>query len=186
MLKSLVRINMVVFASALHKHACSEQWPQRAPNTLRLPAMSSSAKKPARNTEKTEKAIPSLFLLESLRRVSRCAVLPHCRARSPEVRCFLQRAHVFLPLVEARRVVAQHSGGRRLFLRDSCSLAAKMKLRICYSCNIIFFPIFDSSMMLFHGCPFCPILITQTTLGIHYLALRRFSLKIPKIAMPLP
>ena len=186
MLKSLVRINMVVFASALHKHACSEQWPQRAPNTLRLPAMSSSAKKPARNTEKTEKAIPSLFLLESLRRVSRCAVLPHCRARSPEVRCFLQRAHVFLPLVEARRVVAQHSGGRRLFLRDSCSLAAKIKLRICYSCNIIFFPIFDSSMMLFHGCPFCPILITQTTLGIHYLALRRFSLKIPKFAMLLP
>ena len=84
MLKSLVRINMVVLASALHKHACSEQWPQRAPNTLRLPAMSSSAKKPARNTEKTEKAIPSLFLLESLRRVSRCAVLPHCRARQEE------------------------------------------------------------------------------------------------------
>ena len=146
--------------------------------------MSSSAKKPARNTEKTEKAIPSLFLLESLRRVSRCAVLPHCRARSPEVRCFLQRAHVFLPLLEARRVVAQHSGGRRLFLRDNCSLSAKMnltdrcqQLHFCKICNrfvdqswikllhmffffaqhIYIYSAFDSPMILFHGCNFCLI-----------------------------
>ena len=111
--------------------------------------MSSSAKKPARNTEKTEKAIPSLFLLESLRRVSRCAVLPHCRARQeesghakpPEVRCFVQKTQMFLPL-GARRLLSQHSGGCRLFLRDNCSLSAKMnltdrcqQLHFCKICN---------------------------------------------------
>jgi hypothetical protein len=103
--------------------------------------------------------------------------------QAPEVRCFVQKTQMFLPL-GARRLLSQHSGGCRLFLRDDCSLSAKMnltdrcqQLHFCNICNrfvdlldqiathvfflcatyIYIYSIFDSPMILFHGCNFCLI-----------------------------
>ena len=105
--------------------------------------------------------------------------------QAPEVRCFVQKTQMFLPL-GARRLLSQHSGGCRLFLRDNCSLSAKMnltdrcqQLHFCKICNrfvdqswikllhmffffaqhiyIYIYSAFDSPMILFHGCNFCLI-----------------------------
>ena len=61
--------------------------------------------------------------------------------QAPEVRCFVQKTQMFLAL-GARRLLSQHSGGCRLFLRDNCSLSAKMnltdrcqQLHFCKICN---------------------------------------------------